>query len=1003
MSQPGAPSVGGNQYEQIQIDGGSKVQMGNIHNHTNNYVVLCVSSSEILNLCKWINAQPSSPLVINRDVNKLGEHVEKLANTTSNANELEISEIIAAFQKSKGTLRKVEERLLSPSICAKEQKPTSPEISADEIAGISARLQHDAKVLQTFNLALRKPPRWKRDRVAGSGPIQGSLVENASILDDTKGNGKATPLKSPRITSFPDERTALTAFLARKALRSKPDNGVDYDLFSGLMKYSATDLPKKLTSEKKGPVSSVSNNLTKLTGESTGYSRGKFGGAASLNSSGKPRAHQETSTTKSRIGYADFFAQIQDFRAAESSPGSVKLLTVEDVVTPNASKSGLVPDFSRNDSQFSKSAECLLTSDPSELPNLADRAAEKTKSSLSVWRAEHLRNRSVGASPLSTRVSDAASASLSVPQAAPARKIRPKASQIQVKPKPDSDISGIFSSDYPSTLAHQSLSTLESDHENLFPKNLQPLLVRPIRVDDPGILGWKKSARSMMYARQSLLIHYSKRGMLGELGELLRNKPMNVNGGDSSYGNALHSAVAYGQRNAIPLLLNHGADINFQFVGPFTRKSAALPEYCRHAITIAIARKDNDMLKYLILNGANVNVNIPKVDTALKLAVLMGNLEVTQTLIEHRAVIHDDGKELGDALQAAAFFGNIPIIKYLCDNGADVNARSGVLGSALQAASCKQHYAAVCLLLQRGAKFDFPCGTIFGSALHAAAFAGSVAIVKILVEQVQADVHACGGMYGSALHAAARQGHIQIVKALADWGSNIHHDIKLESSTFGTPLQAAALCGADNVVRELLARGADPDALGHHATKSPLVHAIEKNHPRVVFSLVDYGAVLEPKDKESRPLLAASESGRPKICSFLISKGATAVRDDIIAATKAGHVAVARVLLESNSLLAKDSYFLHTAIYMEREDLAELFIKYGADVNSVNKDITPLQRSIQHKSPSLVQFLLSHGADPNGPDGSHTSPLVQAVERLDSKIVQILVTAGADPNKPETR
>jgi ankyrin repeat protein len=506
-----------------------------------------------------------------------------------------------------------------------------------------------------------------------------------------------------------------------------------------------------------------------------------------------------------------------------------------------------------------------------------------------------------------------------------------------------------------------------------------------------------------MYGREGLLLHYTKRGMLGELGELLRNKPMNVNGYPGSYGNALHSAVAYGQRNAIPLLLHHGADINFQLRPTSQYIGASLPEYCRNAVMIAIARQDNEMLKFLILNGANVNIKVPKVDSALKLAILMGNLEITQTLIGHGAVIHDDAKELGDALQAAAFCGQGAIIKYLCDNGANVNARSGVLGSALQAASCMHHLAAVCLLIQRGAKFDFPCGTIFGSALHAAAFAGSVAIVKILLEQGQADVHAYGGIYGSALHAAARQGHVQVVKTLVDAGANVNHDIRLEASMFGTPLQAAALCGADDVVKELLARGADPDGVGYYATKTPLVHAIEQNHPRVVFSLVNGGTVLEPKEKKPRPLLTACESGRPQISSFLISKGAKASREDIVAATKAGHVAVAGVLLDSNPLLTKDSYFLHTAIHMEREDMAKLFIKHGADTNLVNRDLTTLQRAVRHKHVGIVQLLLGHGADPNGPDDSSTPPLVLAVERLDTNIVQILLNAGADPNKREIK
>jgi hypothetical protein len=70
----------------------------------------------------------------------------------------------------------------------------------------------------------------------------------------------------------------------------------------------------------------------------------------------------------------------------------------------------------------------------------------------------------------------------------------------------------------------------------------------------------------------------------------------------------------------------------------------------------------------------------------------------------------------------------------------------------------------------------------------------------------------------------------------------------------------------------------------------------------VVFSLVNGGAVLEPKDREARPLSTACEAGKAEISSFLISMGARPTREDIVAATNAGHVAVAGVLLDSNSL-----------------------------------------------------------------------------------------------------
>jgi hypothetical protein len=103
--------------------------MGNIHNHNYSdhrvtilgllalpitpsstcHLTLLVVSNEIIDSCKRLTAQPLSPLPLEHDVAKLGENVAKLATTSANANEVDITKILAAFQKSKGTLENIEE------------------------------------------------------------------------------------------------------------------------------------------------------------------------------------------------------------------------------------------------------------------------------------------------------------------------------------------------------------------------------------------------------------------------------------------------------------------------------------------------------------------------------------------------------------------------------------------------------------------------------------------------------------------------------------------------------------------------------------------------------------------------------------------------------------------------------------------------------------------------------------------------------------------------------
>ncbi|KAL6707672.1 hypothetical protein ACN47E_003793 [Coniothyrium glycines] len=926
MKQPGAIPHGGNQYEQIRVDGEAKVQMGNIHNHTyNDQRVILVVSNEIIESCKRLNAQPSSPLPIESDVTKLGKYAEKLAITSNTADSVDISKILAAFQVTKGTLDNIEEGLATPGTSASNQKQEVPEVSVQELGSMAARLQRDATRLELFNEYMQRSPTTESLRIGQRRP--------PSVLFPTR--RKVMPLKpkvqTPPVTSMEDEVTRV---------------GTDNTIAKPTPEITGVT-PKKY------PLT-----LRELARTSLANAEPGTGTSATTVSSSSLGLLATKSTIELRSSSQKFRN-----RKVEDGPIVDYLLAKPTGLRPKATNKLL--------------AESSLLLTPPRIKHTGAKSTETLRSKNESAVTEHGR--------------------LSTTQNSEVQKVRPSSSPPKIKSKSPG---GEFSNSlyYPSAWAHLSLSKLESSHETLFPLGLQTLAVRPIRTDNAGILGWKRSARSLMYPRESLLLHYTKRGMCMELGDLLRSKPMNINEPDGSYGNALQSAVAYGQKNAISLLRHHGADVNTQL----RYKAGSLPDYCRNALMIAIAKMDNEMVRDLVWIGANVNIKVPIVDSALKLAVLMGNLEIVSTLTRHGAVIHDDANHLGDSLQAAAFCGNCPIITSLCDSGADINRHSGALGSALQAASCMDHLAAVCLLLQRGAQFDYPCGSVFGSALHAAAFAGSVGIIKILLEQAKADVHVRGGAYGSALHAAARQGHLPAVRTLIDAGANIDLDIALETMTFGTPLQAAVLCGAHDVVEELLVRGADVEATGSHVPKSALILAIEGNHPRLVFTLVNGGAVIEPKEKGPRPVLAACEAGRFEICAFLLERGAKAIREDIIAATKAGHVTVTRILLETNPSLIKHPYILHHSVHEGREDMVEQLLKHGVDLESTHKQLLPLQRAVRHRHTGLTRLLLHHGANPNGITDSTASPLVLAIERLDLNIVQILVAAGADPNLPET-
>jgi ankyrin repeat protein len=110
---------------------------------------------------------------------------------------------------------------------------------------------------------------------------------------------------------------------------------------------------------------------------------------------------------------------------------------------------------------------------------------------------------------------------------------------------------------------------------------------------------------------------------------------------------------------------------------------------------------------------------------------------------------------------------------FLLDQGMDVE-EIGTLGSPLRCAALNGHNDACRLLLTRGA------------AVHG------------------------NGRLGSVLHAAAMKDHLHTAKLLAESGA----DVNIRGGYFGTPLQAAAYHGHEEIVALLIARKSNPDLSG---------------------------------------------------------------------------------------------------------------------------------------------------------------------------------------------
>lgn len=242
-----------------------------------------------------------------------------------------------------------------------------------------------------------------------------------------------------------------------------------------------------------------------------------------------------------------------------------------------------------------------------------------------------------------------------------------------------------------------------------------------------------------------------------------------------------------------------------------------------------------DIVKYLVENGANVNVKGTLQGSALGLAINNSvypkekNLEVAKYLISKGA----------DSKQALINFTyNLEFVEYLINRGVDVNANI--------------------------------CGE---TALSRASEIGRLEVVKYLISK-GADVEKYGA---EALINASAYGRLHIVKYLVSQGANVNEPKIVNYNVLGLAgtdakraLGVAARNGKFQIVEYLVAQGANVNAFSEDRTA--LMWAVTGDYLEIVKFLVENGADVNAKDAFDIKVLSYAKSD--KIREYLISVGA---------------------------------------------------------------------------------------------------------------------------------
>jgi ankyrin repeat protein len=208
---------------------------------------------------------------------------------------------------------------------------------------------------------------------------------------------------------------------------------------------------------------------------------------------------------------------------------------------------------------------------------------------------------------------------------------------------------------------------------------------------------------------------------------------------------------------------------------------------------------------------------------------------------------------------------------------------------------------------------------------------------------------------------------------------------------------------ATNNLDEVISLIENEEGLSHsHAYdySSPLMQAAESGNLEIVRYLLDRGyCSIDDGNDETwfSPLIVSSENGHVEITELLLKHGADVSRQyekevesdetnatcqeqgyPLTLAVENGHMEIVRLLLEhrANPECVRFNYDgqwnseetpLLLALQRNSFDMAELLLKYGADVDSEclisDESHTPLSYAVAKKKTEWITFLMQHGAD----------------------------------------